>query len=187
MPIVNRIAKVMIDETLIRRAHPGDAGAIARIHVDSWRAVYRNILPRSFLSSLNHGRVERSILSGMLDSEIIWLVAEEKRGVPVGYICGGPQRFNNQIYQSEVYELYVAPGFQRHGFGRRLLSALAHHLYQRRSYSLMVWVLASNPNHRFYEKAGGLYLGASTIAFAGKKLRAAAYGWIDISLAFIDQ
>jgi hypothetical protein len=51
----------------------------------------------------------------------------------------------------------------------------------------MVWVLASNPNHRFYEKTGGLYLGAKSITFAGKKLQAAAYGWIDISLAFKDK
>jgi GNAT superfamily N-acetyltransferase len=174
----------MIDETLIRRAHPGDAGAIARIHVDSWRAVYKNILPWSYLSTLNCERIEKSIMNGLLDTKQIWLVAEEQGGMTVGYICGGPERFNNEIYQSEVYELYVAPGFQRQGFGRRLLSSLARHLYKRNAYSLLVWVLASNPSHRFYEKSGGIYLGAKSIAFAGKKLKAAAYGWIDISLAF---
>jgi GNAT superfamily N-acetyltransferase len=176
--------KVMINETLIRRAHPGDAGVISRIHVDSWRAVYREILPPSFLNNLNYGRIKKSILTGLLDSETIYLIAEEQGGTPIGYICGGPERSGNAIYQSEVYELYVAPGFQRHGFGRRLLSAIAYHLFQRRFYSLMVWVLASNPNHRFYEKSGGLYIGAKTIAFAGKRLQIAAYGWIDISLAF---
>ena len=29
--------------------------------------------------------------------------------------------------------------------------------------------------------------GAKTIAFAGKRLHLAAYGWIDISLVFIDR
>lgn len=176
----------MINETLIRRAHPGDAGVIARIHVESWRSVYRAILPQSFLSHLNYGRMEKFILNGLLDPETIYLIAEEQGGTAVGYICGGPERSNNSIYQSEIYELYVVPGFQRHGFGKRLLSALAYNLYQRKFYSLMVWVLASNPNHRFYEKSGGLYLGAKTIAFAGKRLQIAAYGWIDISLAIID-
>lgn len=176
----------MINETLIRRAHPGDAGVIAGIHVDSWRAVYKEILPRSFLSNLNYGRIEKSVLKGLLDPAMIYLIAEEQDGMAAGYICGGPERSNSPIYQSEVYELYVGPGYQRHGFGRRLLSALAYHLYQRKFYSLMVWVLASNPNHRFYEKSGGLYLGVKTIAFAGKRLQIAAYGWIDISLAFMD-
>ena len=176
----------MINETLIRRAHPGDAGVIAGIHVDSWRAVYRGILPRSFLSNLNYGRIEKSVLKGLLDPEMIYLIAEEQDGMAAGYICGGPERSNSPIYQGEVYELYVAPGYQRHGFGRRLLSVLAYHLYQRKFYSLMVWVLTSNPNHRFYEKSGGLYLGAKTIAFAGKRLQIAAYGWLDITLAFMD-
>lgn len=184
--MLSGVVKVMINETLIRRAHPGDAGVISRIHVDSWRTVYREILPQSFLSNLDFGRIEKSVLNGLLDPETIYLIAEERDGTVVGYICGGPERSNSPIYQSEVYELYVSPGYQRQGFGKQLLSALAYHLYQRKFYSLMVWVLASNPNHRFYEKSGGLYLGAKTIAFAGKRLQIAAYGWIDISLAFID-
>lgn len=183
----NGFLTVMINDALIRLAHPGDAGAIARIHVDSWRAVYREILERSYLNRLKYDEIDKYIRKGLRDPENIYLIAEEQRGVPIGYICGGPERSGNQIYQSEVYELYITPGFQRHGTGRRLLSALASNLYQRNFYSLIVWVLASNPNHRFYEKAGGLYLGAKTILFAGKKLQAAAYGWIDITLAIVDK
>ena len=121
-----------------------------------------------------------------MDPTNIYLVAEAQHGAPIGYICGGPARSGNPMYQSEIYELYITPGFQRRGTGRRLLSALAYNLYHRDYYSLIVWVLASNPNHRFYEKTGGLYLGARTISFAGKRLQAAAYGWIDITLALFD-
>jgi GNAT superfamily N-acetyltransferase len=176
----------MIKDTLIRSAKPGDAGTIARIHMDSWRAVYKDILPRSYLSHLNHGHIVKHIQKGLMDAQNIYLIAEELRGAPIGYICGGPERSGIQIYHSEIYELYITPQFQRQGTGRRLLSALASHLYQRNYYALMVWVLASNPNHRFYEKAGGLYLGARTISFAGKKLQVAAYGWLDITLAHSD-
>ncbi len=173
----------MIKDTLIRSAHPGDALSIARIHVDSWREVYKDILPRSYLSRLNYDQIAHQIEKGLTDTESIYLIAEERHGKPVGYICGGPERLGGQIYHSEIYELYIASQFQRQGTGLRLLSELAFRLYQRNYYALMVWVLTGNPNHQFYEKAGGLYLGAKTISFAGKKLQAAAYGWIDMTLA----
>ena len=175
------------NETLIRLAHPGDAEAIAKIHVDSWRAVYRKILPSSYLNRLSYGRIEKSISNGLLDPDLLCLIAEEREGKAVGYVCGGPERSKNDIYESEVYELYVAPGSQRQGFGRQLLSAIAHDLYQREYYSLMVWVLTVNPNRRFYEKSGGIYLGAESIKFAGTKLQTTAYGWIDMTAAFVNK
>jgi GNAT superfamily N-acetyltransferase len=183
---VEGVGPAMINDTLIRTAQPGDARTIARIHVDSWRSVYKSILPGFYLTRLNHGQIFQAVRRGLMAPEFIYLMAEDSRGTPMGYICGGPERSGHQIYHSEVYELYISPAFQRRGAGRQLLSTLASRLYERDYYALLVWVLASNPNHRFYEKTGGLYLGARTISFAGKKLKAAAYGWIDITMAFMD-
>jgi len=129
----------------------------------------------------------QSVRTGLLSPVNTYLIAEDPGGAAIGYICGGPERSGHLIYQSEVFELYISPGSQRQGVGRRLLSALATHLHDQKFYAMMAWVLASNPNHRFYEKAGGLYLGAKTISFAGKKLQAASYGWVDVTLAFIDE
>ena len=38
----------------IREAHPGDAPSIAKVHVDTWWAAYRDILPAGFLASLSY-------------------------------------------------------------------------------------------------------------------------------------
>ncbi len=38
---------------LIRDAIPGDAQAVAQIHVQAWRAAYAAILPEAFLASLS--------------------------------------------------------------------------------------------------------------------------------------
>lgn len=176
----------MINDAVIRKAHSDDAGAISRIHVESWRAVYRDILPASYLRQLDEGRVVRSVQRGLKSPAYIYLMAEAPGGAPMGYICGGPERTDDPIYRGEIYELYISPCYQRMGTGRKLLSALATELHDRGFYTLMVWVLASNPNHRFYEKTGGIYLGVKTISFAGRKLRAAAYGWVDITLADVD-
>jgi GNAT superfamily N-acetyltransferase len=174
----------MIQNTLIRSAQPGDAETIARIHLDSWRATYNKILPPAYLKRMNYGHIVHEVQKAIHDPRTGYLIAEELQGAPMGYICGGPERTGRQIYHSEVYELYITPRHQHQGVGRRLLSALASNLYQRNFYALMVWVLAGNPNRRFYEKTGGLYLGTRTLHFAGLKLKAAAYGWIDMTLLF---
>ena len=44
---------------LIREAVPADAGAVARVHVDSWRTTYRGIIADSILSDLSYELRER--------------------------------------------------------------------------------------------------------------------------------
>jgi HAD superfamily hydrolase (TIGR01509 family) len=38
----------------VREATPADAGAIARVHIESWRSTYRGIVPDEYLESLSH-------------------------------------------------------------------------------------------------------------------------------------
>ena len=51
-----------MDESLeirIREADPIDAGAIARVHVDTWRAAYAGILSAEFLAGLSYADREQ--------------------------------------------------------------------------------------------------------------------------------
>ncbi len=114
--------------------------------------------------------------------QTLFLLVESKQGV-VGYISAGPERLQDPVYGAEIYELYLLPQAQRQGLGRQLLANMAQQLHQMGFYTMLVWVLAQNPNRRFYEKCGGIYLRSKSIAFAGQSLRADAYGWIDITLA----
>ncbi|WP_310739799.1 hypothetical protein [Oceanobacillus alkalisoli] len=38
----------------IRRADSKDATGIAKVHVDSWRATYKGIIPEDFLNNLSY-------------------------------------------------------------------------------------------------------------------------------------
>jgi GNAT superfamily N-acetyltransferase len=173
----------MIYETLIRPARPSDSEAIGSIYVNSWRAVYRDILPLRYLDEgLRVDKVAHSVRHALRAPQTFYLLVESGR-TPVGYIAAGPQRERDAIYSAELYELYLLPEFQRQGLGRRLLAHTARRLYASRFYTLMVWVLARNPNRRFYEKCGGIYLGSKNIVFAGRQLKVDAYGWVDITLA----
>ena len=39
---------------IIREAHPNDGPGMAKVHVDTWRAAYRGILPDDFLDGLSY-------------------------------------------------------------------------------------------------------------------------------------
>jgi len=172
----------MIRHTIIRPAHLGDAGDIARIYVESWRVAYQGILPQNYLAGLGADNTARTIRRSLMDPQMHYLIAEGDQGA-VGYISAGPERGRNPVYMAEIYELYLLPEIQRQGLGSALLARMARRLRQEGFYTLMVWVLARNPNRRFYEKCGGIYISTRSIVHAGRRLRADAYGWIDITLA----
>lgn len=172
----------MISETFIRPARLGDAEAIGRIYVESWRATYQGILPQNYLDGLRVEKVARSVHQAIMDPRTLYLMAEGQQGA-LGYISAGPERGQDPIYRAELYELYLLPKVQRQGLGRRLLTNMARQLHQALFYTLLVWVLARNPNRCFYEKCGGIYLRTKPIVHAGQTLQANAYGWIDITLA----
>jgi GNAT superfamily N-acetyltransferase len=172
----------MIRHVTIRSALQSDAHAIARIYVDSWRAAYKAILPGDYLSRLSMDQTVHAVRRNLMDPQTLYLIAEGDQGA-VGYISAGPERGQDPVYTAEIYELYLLPDNQRQGFGRELLAHAARRLYQAGFFTLLVWVLARNPNRRFYEKCGGIYLRTQSIIHAGRRLQVNAYGWIDITMA----
>jgi GNAT superfamily N-acetyltransferase len=172
----------MIRETIIRPARSHDSEAIGQIHVRSWQATYKGILPAAYLAALSPQRVAQSVRMAMMDPRNIYLIARSGRQ-SVGYITAGPPRIWDPVYQAELYELYLLPEIRSRGLGGQLLADVARRLYNRHLYTLKVWVLSRNPHRRFYEKRGAIYLGSKSIFFAGRTLQAENFGWVDITLA----
>jgi hypothetical protein len=54
---------------MIRSATPGDARAIATIHVEAWRAAYRGIVPDEYLDSLSIDGRESTWRQNLLAAE----------------------------------------------------------------------------------------------------------------------
>jgi GNAT superfamily N-acetyltransferase len=175
----------MINNMIIRSAQPSDSVQLARIYVDTWRATYAKLLPRDYLEQMRYDSTALAMHRALLDPRIDFLIAEEKNQA-VGYICGGVERTQDPIYSAEIYELYMLPAFQHQGTGSRLLASLTQRFYQHQLYSMKVWVLSGNPYRRFYEHCCGIFLNSKSILFAGRRLKADAFGWIDITMAAED-
>jgi GNAT superfamily N-acetyltransferase len=164
------------DALVIRRARPSDAGAIAQVHVQSWREAYRGIIPQPYLERLSLPAHERQWRRSFAEGG--WaFVAEWERRV-VGFASGGLSRGRRDI-SGELYVLYVLRSSHGRGVGRALFDACHYELARLGHRGLLVWVLAENPARSFYEHLGGEPAGQSVVNIAGIRLPEVAYAWPD--------
>ncbi|MET0682640.1 MAG: GNAT family N-acetyltransferase, partial [Casimicrobiaceae bacterium] len=142
---------------LIRRATAGDAPAIARVRVDSWRSTYRGMIPDAYLDGM---KVEAStalwdrVLTAGPNTTCVF-VAEHGRDI-VGFSAGNRLREPKHGFDAELAAVYLRREFQRVGLGRRLVGAVAETQRALAVAGLLTWVIAGNkPARAFYEGLGG--------------------------------
>jgi len=139
------------------------------------------LVPFGYLYSMSVDRLEQGFINELKSKKIISYVAEAASEV-VGFVSGGYERHGDDIYNGEIYALYVLKNHQRQGIGAELVAALANKLNHFGIYSMLFWVLEHNPYRRFYEKISGMYLRKKRMPFSGEMLDTVAYGWIDTGL-----
>ncbi len=167
----------------LRPARPGDAAAIAKVHVETWRAAYAGIVPDTYLVSMTESKqalMWNNMIRRAAAPEAV--LAAESTDVPGGRIvgfgsCGGARR---QSGGGEIFTLYVAPDWQGQGIGRLLLEALFARLHESSLNQAVIWVLSDNPARFFYEAMGGRRVAERHEPFTGVRLEEAAYAWDDL-------
>ncbi len=171
-------------EVGLRPARPGDAPAIARVHVETWRAAYAGIVPDAYLVAMTVSKQalqwNNTIRSAVAPEAV--LVAESS-DLPGGRIVGFGScgRARKRPGAGEVFTLYVAPDWQGRGIGRRLLHGLLAKLKTGGLNKALVWVLSDNPARFFYEAMGARRVAERQERFAGVHLDEAAYAWGDLA------
>jgi GNAT superfamily N-acetyltransferase len=162
----------------IRPAHPDDAAALAKVHVDSWRTTYKGIVADDYLASLSYAQREkmwRDILTNFTATTFVY-GAEDGRGQLIGFISGGPAQNNELVYAGELFAIYLLDVYQRQGIGRQLTMTLVQRLLAEGISSMLLWVLAENPARRFYEALGGQAVKEMAITIGNAELIEVAYG-----------
>lgn len=181
----------------IRRATVEDAEALARLHVDAWRATYRGLVPDSRLDSLDYERRSarfREQLEGhgpetgssryegearpTKEAGSETYVAE-REGEVLGFVTLGACRDADVDSQrvGEIWGIYLAPQHWRQGAGTRLFRFAEELLASWGCIEAKVWVLAGNSRaRRFYEAMGFAADGASHVLDLDAPLEAVRYG-----------
>jgi ribosomal protein S18 acetylase RimI-like enzyme len=168
----------------IRDATPADAPAIARVHVDSWRATYRGLMPDDLLAGLSYERRVRQWAHAATragEGRGCLVVLDEGEAGIVGFADGGDCR-GEWGYDGELFAIYLAESHQGRGLGKALFFAIAERLAAQGKRSMLLWVLDTNALGRgFYEALGGVLVGEQTEVWDGATLREVSYGWPDLT------
>lgn len=142
-----------------RKARDTDIPAIADIHVRSWQAAYRDILPDELLDGLSaeeRAKSWRELLDGGGDRWLT-LVAEHPDGAPVGFCSVATPSRDEDAGEgtAEVGALYVDPDHWREGAGGALMRATRKELEKAGWREIILWVLPENrPALAFYDCFG---------------------------------
>lgn len=194
----------MLDRKLaIRPALPGDAEALAHLHVDSWRAAYNGLVPESHLAKLDYAkrterfrelllqsqaigtatahegnrelrRVTRSNLSSDSDDNFLVEIGEETAGFLTVGACRDEEL--DPATSGEIWGIYLAPEFWRRGIGTALCQFGLKLLISRGYNQATLWVLKENAAARnFYEAMGFMVDGAERIYNLGAPMTGVRY------------
>ena len=136
---------------LLRPAEPDDAIAVARVHVRSWQAAYRTLLPDDYLDQLRaEDRAAKYDFASFDPLKPRTMVAAEKNLI-VGFATTSPARDPDLSDHGELCALHVDPGYWGRSIGMALVSAARANLVKIGFRCAMLWVLEGNVRaERFY-------------------------------------
>ena len=138
----------MPDVTL-RLATPSDAGAIARIQLETWRATYSHLNP-SLADGFDLERTASNWAKAAVDPAHRLRLADHD-GAPVGYAASGAIEGDEAGGAGELHAVYVLPDAHGLGAGRLLVEDALFGLAQMGYAECVLWVAEQN------EAAQGFY------------------------------
>ena len=167
---------------IFKSATESDAEAIASLHTESWRDIYRGILPDSYLDRQvadERANFWRSRFSS-LESDRFLVVLTEATEELVGFACvlldADPQ------WGARLDNLHVLPKWRNRGVGRLLLGrATQWAMSSEPGWSIHLWVFEANIGaRRFYDALGGEVVEyRNREVLKGIRIPSALYVWRD--------
>lgn len=146
-----------LPEAQVRVAQPEDAGSIAAVHVASWRAAYKGMLPETFLENLSLGEKETLAQASIQqpESNAHRLLVLDRGGQILGFAALGPEGSAASGKVAEIFAIYLHPSVWGQGLGRLLLNRGLETLRQAGFTRATLWVLERNERARAFYDAGG--------------------------------
>ena len=164
----------------IREATGEDAEGIAKVHVDSWRTTYKNILPSDFLERLSYTQRKESWIKNISRDGNYVFIAEDHDGQIVAFADGGKREGNHVDHSGDLTSIYVLEKFQGMGIGKKLVKQLFSKFADLEYRIIFVEVLEDNKSRYFYDSLGAELLKTEQIKISGKELNLLVYQWKDI-------
>lgn len=160
----------------IRYADINDARTLGEIHSQSWKVIYKGIVPDEILNNITAEKrekyFEKALSQGWEEDALIF-----KEDKAVGLICIGRCRDEDKDDSyGEIWGIYLLPEYWNRGIGYELINWGLTELRKRSYKKVTLWVLEENIKARnFYEKVGFKHDGTAKEINIGKALKECRY------------
>lgn len=145
----------------IRAGTRDDAEAIACVHIASWRAGYRGMVPDEVLDSDEFEASRREMWTAWRfnpGQRVTVCVGATRTGEKIiGFAAYGPERERAGAWpaRGELYAFYFLPEAWGNGSAPALIDHVDERLRAEGFADAVLWVMKSNPRARaFYERRG---------------------------------
>ena len=140
----------------VRPASARDAKAIAEIHVATWQATYKDLMPDDYLKTMTLDKRQAYWREAIEYSEPQLLVATENDKV-VGFVGFDRSRdAGTKSSVGEIWALYVLPAHWSQGVGVALWDGAREGLKEEGCTQVTLWVLLHNERAlSFFEHSAG--------------------------------
>lgn len=165
----------------IRKAILTDAVGIAKVHVDSWKSTYKNIIPDVFLGRLSYDQRTELWKQNITKEGNYIFIAENNEGEIIGFADCGKKESNNVPNSGDLTSIYLLQEYQGHGIGKQLLKQLFLQFKELGFNRVFVEVLEENNTRYFYEYYGANLFKNDQITIAGTNLNLLIYEWNDVN------
>jgi GNAT superfamily N-acetyltransferase len=140
---------------LIRAAAAADASGVARVHVRSWQAGYRRLLPDAYLDALRPEERAAKYRFEEPEAEAPQTLVACEAELICGFATTSPAGDDAVPRAGELCAFYVDPDWWGRGVGRALIAAARERLAAGGFRTAVAWVLAGNVRgERFYRADG---------------------------------
>ena len=138
----------------IRKATIDDSYMLAKVHLDSFKACYRNIIPEEVLSHFTVAKREH-VFKDSIKQEGGNTYLVEGDGKIYGFVTFGRCRDFDSHSSGEIWGLYVGSKYWKKGYGKKLLEYAEKWLNHQGYKKIYIWALKDNlPAIKFYEHFG---------------------------------
>lgn len=111
----------------IRRAKLDDAQGIAKVHVNSWRTTYKDIIPNDFLDNLSVEQRTELWKKNLEREDNYVAIAENNEGQIIGFADAWKRETNVVENSGDLTSIYLLEEYQGKGIGKKLLKELFWH------------------------------------------------------------
>jgi GNAT superfamily N-acetyltransferase len=144
----------------VRRARLPDAMSIVSVHVRSWQAAYRGLLPQDFLDGLDPANREKAWgprLANPHGYETALVIEDAGSIEGFAHVCQARDADATAGDVGEVAAIYLLPEVWGKGYGRVLMAKALSTLKDSGFSSATLWVLEGNDRARRFYEAGAWF------------------------------